>query len=115
MKAGVGHTFEGKAVAGRRYLETGRTLDNGGCVGDKHVVVEPCLIFLCILQWCLAMGSPQVAFIEARLGHIPQDSAVDVKRMCYRGHTGVRLDALPSLEEAEAPHSPHSQPPLSLV
>ena len=102
-------------MAGRRYLETGRTLQNGGRKGDRHVVVEPCLIFLCILQCCLAIGSRRVAFIEAHLGHIPQDSAVAVRRMCYRSRTGVRLGAWASLNEAEAPHSPHSQPPFSLV
>ena len=102
-------------MAGRRYLETGRTLHNGRCVGNKHVVVEPCLIFLCIPQWCFAMGRAQVAFIEARLGHIPKDNAVAVQRMCYRARTGVKLDPSASLDEAEAPHSPRSQPPLSLV
>ena len=33
-----------------------------------------------------------------------------VRRMCYRARTGVRVGAWASLDEAEAPHTPHSEP-----
>ena len=68
LKAGVRRTLEGEAVGRRRYQETGLRLENGGCLGEPHVVVERCLVFLCILHCCMAMGCLQVAFIEARLG-----------------------------------------------
>ena len=56
VKAGVRRTLEGEAMARRRYEETGLSLDNGGCVGDPHVVLERCLVFLCIVHCCMAMG-----------------------------------------------------------
>ena len=62
VKAGVRRTLEGEAVARRRYEETGLSLENWGCVGDPHIVVERCLVFLCILHCCMAMGRLQVAF-----------------------------------------------------
>ena len=39
-----------------RYQETDLSLENGGCVGDSHIVVEWCLVFLCNLHCCMAMG-----------------------------------------------------------
>ena len=63
VKAGVHRTLEGDTVARRRYQQTGLCLEIGGCVGDPHVVAELCLVFLCILHWCMAMGRLQVAFI----------------------------------------------------
>ena len=104
VKAGVGRTLEGEAVARRRYQETGLGLENGGWVGDPHIVVERCLVFLCILHCCMAMGRLQAAFIEARLGDLPKDNAVAVQRVLYRAHTGVWLgaSASPNGEEARA-------------
>ena len=93
LQAGVRRTLEGEAVARRRYQETGLSLENGGCVGDPHVMVERCLVFLCILHCCMAMGRLQVAFIEARLGDLPKDNAVAVQRVLYPARTGVRLGA----------------------
>ena len=104
VKAGVRRTFEGEAVARRRYEETGLGLENGECVGDPHVVVERCLVFLCIIHCCMAMGRLQVAFIEARLRDLPKDNAVAVQRVLYRARTSVRLGprASPDGEEARA-------------
>ena len=50
VKAGVRRTLEGEAVARPRYQETGLSLENGGCIGDPHAVVEWCLVFLCVLH-----------------------------------------------------------------
>ena len=94
VKAGVFRTLEEEAVARCRYQETGLSWENGGCVGDPHAVVERCLVFLCILHSCMAMGCLRVAFIEARLGDLPKDNAVAVQRMLYRACTGVRLGGL---------------------
>ena len=33
---------------------TGLSLENGGCVGEPHIVVERCLVFLCILHGRMA-------------------------------------------------------------
>ena len=97
-------TLEGEAVVRRRYQETGLSLENGGCVGDPHVVVERRLVFLCILHCCLAMGRLQVAFVEARLGDLPKDNAVAMQRVLYWARTIVRLgaSALPHGDEAWA-------------
>ena len=98
VKAGVRRTLEGEAQ------ETGLSLENGGCVGDPHVVAEQCLVFLCILHCCMAMGRLQVAFIEARLGDLPKDSTVAVQHVLYLARTGVRFgaSASPDGEEARA-------------
>ena len=104
VKAGVRHTLEGEAVARPCYQEKGLSLENGGCVGDPDIVVERCLVFLCILHCCMAMGRLEVAFIEARLEDLPNDNAVAVQRVLYRARTGVRLGdtASPYGEEARA-------------
>ena len=90
VKAVFHRTLEGEAVARRRYQQTGLSLENGGCVGDLHVVAERCLVFPCILHCCMAMGRLQVAFIEARLGDLPKGNTVAVRRVLYRARTGVR-------------------------
>ena len=104
VKADVHRSLEGEVVARHRYWDTGLSLDNGGCVGDPHGVAERCLVFLCILHCCMAMGRLQVAFIEARLGDLPKDNAVAMQRALYRARTGVRLGASgsPDGEEARA-------------
>ena len=103
-KADLRRTLDGGAVARGRYQETGLSLENGGCVGDPHVVAERCLVFLCILHCCMAMGRLQVAFIEARLGDLPKNNALVVQRVLYWACTGVRLgaSASPDGEEARA-------------
>ena len=52
----------------------------------------------------MAMGRLQVAFIEARLGHLPKNNTVAVQRVFYRARTGVRLgaSASPDREGARA-------------
>ena len=104
VKAWVRCTLEGEAVARLRYQETGLSLENGGCVGDPHVVVGRCLVFLCILHCCMATGRLQVAFIEARRGDLPKDNGVAVQRVLYGARTRVRLgvSASPNGEEARA-------------
>ena len=82
-EGGVRRTLEEEAVAHRRYQETGLSLENGRCVGDLHIVAEPCLVFLCMLHCCMAMGRLQVAFIEALLGDLPKDNAAAVQRVLY--------------------------------
>ena len=102
VKAGVRHTLDGEAVARLRYQETGLSLENGGCIGDPHIVVERCLVFLCILHCCMAIGRLQVAFIEARLGDLPKDNTTAVQRVLYRARTGVRLGSSPATDGEEA-------------
>ena len=54
-----------EAAARICYRKTGPRLDDGGCVGEPHIVLEPGFVFLCILHCCMAIGRLQVAFIEA--------------------------------------------------
>ena len=113
VKAGVHRTFEGEAVARLHYQEAGLSLENGGCMGDPHSVVERCLVFLCIFHGCMAMGRLQVAFIQVRLGDkwpslrcasATFPSTTPRPRVQYRARTGVRLgsSATPDGEEARA-------------
>ena len=90
VKAGVRRTLEGEAVARRRYQGTRVILENGGPVGDPHVAVERCFVFQWILHCCTAMGCLQVAFIEARLGDLPNDNGVAVQHVLYRARTSIR-------------------------
>ena len=67
-------------------------------------MVEWCLVFLCLLHCCVAMGRLQVAFIDARLGEFPKENATAVQHALYRARTGVHLGSLaaPNGEEARA-------------
>ena len=65
-------------------------------------MVERCLVFLCILHCCMAMGRLQVAFIDARLADLRKDNTVAVQRVLYRARTGVRLGASASPDGEEA-------------
>ena len=87
-----------------RYKETGRSLENGGCIGDPHSVVDRCVVFLCILHCCMAIGRLQVAFIETGLVDLPKENADAVQRVLYWARTGVKLgaSAAPDGEEARA-------------
>ena len=67
-------TLDREEAARRRYKETGRSLENGGCIGDPHIVVGRCVVFLCILHCCMAIGRLQVAFIETRLVYLPKEN-----------------------------------------
>ena len=104
VEVGPNFPLGSSMVARRCYQETCLSLENGRCVGDPHVVVERCLVFLCVLHCCMAMGRLQVAFIQARLGDLPKDKAVAVQRVLYRARTGVRLgaSASPDREETQA-------------
>ena len=64
--------------------------------------MERCLVFPCILHCCIAMPRLQVAFIEARLGDLPEDNATAVPRLLYRAHMGVKLGASPSPDAEDA-------------
>ena len=97
-------TLDREEAARRRYKETGRSLENGGCIGDPHIVVDRCMVFICILHCCMAIGRLQVAFIETRLVDLPKENTDAVQRVLYRARTGVKLGATgaPDGEEARA-------------
>ena len=86
-------TLDREEAAHRRYKETGRSLENGECIGDPHIVVDRCMVFLCILHCCMAIGRLQVAFIETRLVDLPKENTDAVQRVLYRARTGVKLGA----------------------
>ena len=54
-------TLDREEAARRRYKETGRSLENGGCIGDPPIVVDRCMVFLCMLHCCMAIGRLHVA------------------------------------------------------
>ena len=85
-----------EAAAQKRYRETGRSLDNGECIGEPHIVVERCFVFRCILHCCMAIGRLQVAFIEARVEEVPKDTTAAMQRQLYQARTGVKLGAITS-------------------
>ena len=97
-------TLDREEAARRRDKETGRSLGNGECIGDPHIVVDRCMVFLCILHCCMAIGRLQVAFIETRLVDLPKENTDAVQRVLYRARTGVKLGATgaPDGEEARA-------------
>ena len=95
-------TFDREEAARRRYKETGRSLENGGCIGDPHIVVDRCMVFLCILHCCMAIGRLQVAFIETRLVDFPKENADAVQRVLSRARTGVKLGATGASDGEEA-------------
>ena len=79
-------TLDSDATARQCYKETGRSLDNQGCLGEAHILVHGCVIFLCILNCCMAIGRLELAFIEAPL--------VDLRK--------VGASATPNEEEVHA-------------
>ena len=97
-------TLDREEATRLRYKETGRSLENGGCTGDPHIVVDHWVVFLCILHCCMAIGRLQVAFIETRLVDLPNQKADAMQRIRYRARTGVKLGATaaPDGEEARA-------------
>ena len=50
VNAATRRTLQEEVAARVRYKETGRSLDDRGCMGDPHIVVDRCLVFLCILH-----------------------------------------------------------------
>ena len=74
------HTLDGEATARQRDKESGRSLDNGGCAGEPHILVDQCVVSLCILHCYMAIGQLQVAFILARLVLLPKENAETVQR-----------------------------------
>ena len=88
-------TLDREEAARLRYKETGRSLENRGCIGDPHIVVDRCVVFLCILHCCMAIGRLQVAFIETRLVDLPKENVNAVQRVLYRPRTGVKSGASP--------------------
>ena len=87
-------TLDREEAACLRYKDTGRSLENGGCIGDPHIVVDQWVVFLCILHCCMAIGRLQVAFIQTRLVDVPKENTDAVQRVLYRARTGVKLGAL---------------------
>ena len=77
-------TLDRQEAARRRYKETSRSLENGGCIGDPDIVVDRCVVFLCILHCCMAIGRLQGAFIETGLVELPKENADAVQRVLYR-------------------------------
>ena len=95
-------TLDRQKAARLRYKETGRSLENGGCIGDPHTAVDRCVAFLCILHCCMAIGRLQVAFIQTRLVHLPKENVDAVQRVLYRARTGVKLGATGARNGEEA-------------
>ena len=50
LQVDVRQTLDNEAVARHQYQVMGRSLDNGGCIAEPHVVVDRCWAFLCILH-----------------------------------------------------------------
>ena len=94
-------TLDREEVARLRCTETGRSLENGGCIGDPHIVVDRWVVFLCILHCCMAIGRLQVAFIERGPVDLPKENADAVQRVLYRARTGVKLGVPVALDGEE--------------
>ena len=80
-------TLDHDEAARLRYKETGRSSENGGCIGDPHILVDRYVVFLCILHCCMAIGRLQVAFIETCLVDLPKENINAVQRVLYRART----------------------------
>ena len=104
VNAATWRTLDLEEAARLRYKETGHSLENGGCIGDPHIVVDRCMVFPCIFHCCMAIGRLQVAFITTRLVDLPKEHVNAVQRVLYRARTGVKLgaSAAPDGEEARA-------------
>ena len=76
----------------------------GDAYGGPHIVVDRCVVFLCILHCCMAIGRIQLAFIETRLVDLPKENADAVQRVLYWARPGMKLGATgpPDGEEARA-------------
>ena len=96
-------TLDREKAARLKCKETGRSLENGGCTGDPHIVVDRCVVFLCILHCCMAIGRLQVPFIETRLVDLPKENSDAMQRVLCRARTGVKFGATGALDGEEAP------------
>ena len=56
LRVHVHWTLDTEAAACRQYEETGRSLDNGGCIGEPHILVDQYLGLVCIVHYCMAIG-----------------------------------------------------------
>ena len=61
LRVDVCRTLDIESAARHQYQVTGRSLDNGGCIAEPHIVVDRCWVFLCILHCCMAIRWLQVA------------------------------------------------------
>ena len=97
-------TLDREEAAHLRNKETGRSLENWGCIGDPYIVVDRWVVILCILHCCMAIGRLQVAFMETCLVDLPKENANAVQRVLYRARPGVALHApaAPDGEEVRA-------------
>ena len=97
-------TLDCEEAARLRYKKTGRSLQNGGCIGGPRIVVDRCVVFPRILHCCIAIGRVQVAFIETRLVDLPKENVNALQRVLYQARTSVKLGAstAPDGEEADA-------------
>ena len=80
------------------YLETGPQLGEcggGGGVEDRHVVVERCLVFPCLLELLHGHGPPPSGLHRGQ----PRGP---FQHVLYRACTGVNLGASASLDGEEA-------------
>ena len=84
-------TLDREEAVHLRYKETARSLENGGCIGDPHIVVDRCVVFLCILHCCMAIGRFQLAIIETRLVDLPKENANAVQRVLLLGPHGCEV------------------------
>ena len=66
-------------------------------------MVDRCVVFLCILHCCMAIGRIQVAFIGTRLVDLPNKNADAVQRVLYRARTGVKLGASAAPDREDRP------------
>ena len=73
LRVDVRRTLDNEAADRHEYHVTGRSLHNGGCIAEPHIVVDRCWVFPCILYCCTAIGRLQVAFVKARLESIPKE------------------------------------------
>ena len=56
LRVDVRRTLDNEAAARHQCQVTGRSLGNGGCIAEPHIVVDRCWVFLCILHCCMAIG-----------------------------------------------------------
>ena len=56
VKVATRRTLAREEAARRRYKETVRSLENGGCIGDQQIVVDRCMVSYAssIVAWPLA-------------------------------------------------------------
>ena len=98
-KLGFRHVSEYMSRRGSAYTRPQRASRSAA-----PIVVDRCVVFLCILHCYMAIGRLQVAFIETRFVDLPKKNADAVQPVLYRARTVVKLGATgePDGEEAHA-------------